>query len=355
MRPDVTLNHPFPTPPEPGALLEVAPGIHWLRMQLPFALDHINLWLLEDGEGWAVVDTGVNDEGTRAAWKTVLAGKRVTRVICTHFHPDHMGLAGWLCAEHGIDLTATLGEWLYGRMLSLEGGDDYHANQVEHYRRAGFDESMRAGVRERSGSYRHRVAPLPARISEIRDENLLTIGGKRWRVVTGSGHSPEHACLFCEELGVLISGDQVLPRISPIVGVWPQQPDGDPLGDFLASLQKLKTLPADSLVLPSHGLPFGGRSEGSLHARCDDLARHHEKRLGHLRAAAGEPRTALHLARTLFRRELDAQQVGFAVGETLAHANYLVARGEMVREMRDGVWAFRLAGTGFGTDGRSCP
>ncbi len=332
----MTLDHPFTTPPEPGASPEVAPGVHWLRMRLPFALDHINLWLLEDGDAWVVVDTGIDDEHTRAVWEAVLAGKRVSRVVCTHFHPDHMGLAGWLCERHSVELTATLGEWLYGRMLSLESGEDYHASQVEHYRRAGFDDAMLAGVRERSGSYRTRVAPLPARVSEIRDGSRLIIGGRPWQVVTGSGHSPEHAGLWCKELGVLISGDQILPRISPVVGVWPQQPDGNPLADFLASLEKLKTLPDEMLVLPSHGLPFRG-----LHARCDDLARHHAKRLDILRSAVAQPRTALELTRALFRRELDASQIGFAVGETLAHANYLLARGEMVREMgADGVWRY---------------
>lgn len=329
------LDHPFPTPPESGGTLEVFPGILWLRMALPFALDHINLWLLKDGDGWVVVDTGVDDPPTRAAWEQVLAGKRVTRLICTHFHPDHMGLAGWLAQEHGVDLTATLGEWSFGRMLTLEVGEDYAANQVEHYRRAGLDDDLLEGVRGRVGSYRSRVAPLPPFISTIRDGSRLNIGGLEWQVVVGRGHAPEHACLWCAEAGVLISGDQILPRISPIVGVWPQQPDDDPLGAFLDSLEKLKTLPADALVLPSHGLPFRG-----LHIRADDLLAHHAQRLDRLRAAP-VPATALELSRALFRRELDPQQMGFAVGETLSHANHLVVRGEWRRATRpDGVWEF---------------
>lgn len=329
------LDHPFPTLPAAGALHEVFPGIHWLRMALPFALDHINLWLLQDGDGWAVVDTGVDDVATRAVWLQVLAGKRVTRLICTHFHPDHMGLAGWLSREHGVELTATLGEWSFGRMLTLEVGEDYTANQVEHYRRAGLGEELLQGVRERVGSFRSRVAPLPPGISTIRDGCRLTIGGRQWQVVVGRGHAPEHACLWCDEAGVLIAGDQILPRISPIVGVWPQQPDDDPLGAFLESLEKLKTLPADALVLPSHGLPFRG-----LHARADDLLHHHAQRLDQLRAAP-LPATALELSRALFRRELDPQQMGFAVGETLSHANRLVSAGEWRRTTReDGVWLF---------------
>ncbi|MGE5516921.1 MAG: MBL fold metallo-hydrolase [Bacteroidota bacterium] len=329
------LDHPVPTPPAAGTLHEISPGIHWLRMALPFALDHINLWLLQDGDGWAVVDTGVDDTATRAVWQQVLAGKRVTRLICTHFHPDHMGLAGWLSREHGVELTATLGEWSFGRMLTLEVGEDYAANQVEHYRCAGLGEDLLQGVRERVGSFRSRVSPLPPGISTIRDGSRLTIGGRQWQVVVGRGHAPEHACLWCAEAGVLIAGDQILPRISPIVGVWPQQPDDDPLGAFLGSLEKLKTLPADALVLPSHGLPFRG-----LHARADDLLHHHAQRLDQLRAAP-VPATALELSRALFRRELDPQQMGFAVGETLSHVNRLVSTGEWQRTTReDGVWLF---------------
>lgn len=329
------LDHPFPTAPETGSMLEVYPGIHWLRMALPFALDHINLWLLQDGDGWAVVDTGVNDDATRAAWRHLLDGKRVTRLICTHFHPDHMGLAGWLAEDHGVALTATLGEWSFGRMLTLERGADYADNQVEHYRRAGFDAELLEGVRGRVGSYRGRVAPLPPSISTIKHGSRLSIGGRLWQVIVGRGHAPEHACLWCEEAGVLISGDQILPRISPIVGVWPQQPDDDPLGDFLDSLAMLKTLPTDALVLPSHGLPFRG-----LHLRTDDLLDHHARRLDMLRATT-TPATALELSRALFRRELDPQQIGFAVGETLSHANHLVKLGEWRRESRaDGVWLF---------------
>ncbi|HLO75252.1 MAG TPA: MBL fold metallo-hydrolase [Magnetospirillum sp.] len=333
--PRTPLDHPFATPPGPDAAIEVAPGIHWLRLPLPFALDHVNVWLLKDGDGWVVVDTGVDDPATRAAWENALAGKRVTRLICTHFHPDHMGLAGWLGERHGVALTATLGEWSFGRMLTLEVGPDYADNQIEHYRRAGFGPDLLEGVRGRVGSYRGRVSPLPPFINTIKDGSRLSIDGRDWRVVVGQGHAPEHACLWCPDAGVLISGDQILPRISPIVGVWPQQPDDDPLGDFLASLDMLKTLPADTLVLPSHGLPFRG-----LHLRADELLHHHAQRLDRLRAAA-TPATALELSRALFRRELDAQQMGFAAGETLSHANHLVELREWRRDCRDdGVWLF---------------
>lgn len=332
----VALDYPHPAPPALGTTLEVAPGLHWLRMGLPFDLDHINLWLIENGTGWAVVDTGVDDPPTRAAWERVLSGRRLDQLICTHFHPDHMGLAGWLAQRHGVTLTATQGEWVFGRLLTLETGEDYVANQVEHHRKIGFDPRQLDGIRSRSGRFRDRVHPLPPVIHTVREGSVLHIGTREWQVVEGSGHSPQHACLYCAADGILIAGDQILPAISPLVGVWPQQPDDNPLADFLASLEKLKTLPADTLVLPSHGLPFRG-----LRERADELIAHHQERLERTRNGADHPATVLELTAALFRRQLDDLQLGFAVGETLAHANYLVTRGELRRTLSEtGLWLF---------------
>lgn len=343
MEPAVTrlvLDHPFPTPPEPGCVQEVASGVLWIRMALPFALDHINLWAIEDTDGWTLVDAGIGDDSTLEQWEALfagpLAGKKVSRLICTHFHPDHMGMAGPLCERWGILLTATVAEWTYGRMLMLDQGPDYHANQVEHYRRAGYGEALLDGIRKRSGGYPLRIRPLPPAIATIRDGDVLRIGGRAWRVLVGNGHSPEHACLVCDELNVIISGDQILPKISPVVGVWPQEPDSDPLTDFLRSLEKLRLLPPDILVLPSHKLPFRG-----LHARIDDLIAHHDERLDRTREGCARPATALEVLKVLFPRELDEYQTGFAMGETLAHLNHLVTRGEVRRRAReDGVWIF---------------
>lgn len=338
----VQLDHPFPAPPETATTQEVAPGVLWIRMPLPFALDHINLWALADGDGWAVVDTGVGDDETLAHWDSLLAGplqnKPIKRLICTHFHPDHMGLAGPLCERFGIRLHATIGEWSYGRMLTLEGGPQYVDNQVDYYRRCGYDETMLAGIRERAGGYADRVKPLPASISTLYHDDVLRIGGRDWRVFVGRGHSPEHACLYCAELNVLIAGDQILPRISPVVGVWPQEPDSDPLRQFLDSLERLKaSFPADCLVLPSHKLPFRG-----LHERADELQAHHVQRLEQAAAACAEPVTAMAALRHLFPRPLDAQQIGFAMGETVAHLNHLVAMGRVRRHERaDGVWQYQ--------------
>ena len=338
----IALEHPFAEPPQPADILPVADGVLWIRMPLPFALDHINLWALEDGDGWTIVDTGVGNAETLALWQSLLAGplagRPVTRLVCTHFHPDHMGLAGPLSRQFGVPLTATSGEWSYGRMLMLEGGADYVANQVAYYRRCGYGPDLLDGIRQRAGSYRDRIQPLPTSISTIRHGDSLRIGGRQWRVFVGRGHSPEHACLFCPELNVLISGDQILPRISPVVGVWPQEPDAEPLGQFLDSLHRLKVaFPADCLVLPSHKLPFRG-----LHHRVDALLAHHQERLVRAREACATPITALQALPTLFRRPLDPLETGFAIGEAVAHLNHLMAQGVVERgENDDGVWLYR--------------
>ncbi|MGE5502955.1 MAG: MBL fold metallo-hydrolase [Actinomycetota bacterium] len=336
-----SLDHPFAKPPAAGTVIEVAPHVRWIRMPLPFALDHINLWALEDGDdAWTLVDTGVGNDETKALWQTLfdgpLAGRTPRRLIATHFHPDHMGLSGWLTGRFGIPLTATQGEWAFGRMLCIDDGDDYAANQVDYYRRAGYDDDLLAGIRERRNTYRGRVVPNPVSFNRIKDGDTLSIGGRQWRVIEGGGHSPEHACLYCAEAGILISGDQVLPRISPIVGVWPQEPEADPLSLFLAALGRLKDLPADTLVLPSHGLPFRG-----LHARIAELEAHHDERLAKTLSACEGKVTALEVLRVLFRRDLDPYQTGFATGETLAHLHHLMAHGKVVRDTRpDGVWVF---------------
>jgi glyoxylase-like metal-dependent hydrolase (beta-lactamase superfamily II) len=338
-----TLIHPFTEPPAAAQLMEVAPGVRWVRMPLPFALDHINLWVLDDGDGVVLVDTGLGNDATMVLWEEIFAGPlkgvKVNRLIATHFHPDHMGLAGWLCERLDVDLTAMMREWLFGRMLWLEDSADFVDNQLRYYTRIGLDAEQLEGVKERRNTYRSRIGMIPVRVVGIRHGDLLSIGGRSWRVIEGGGHSPEHACLYCEEAGLLISGDQVLPRISPIVGVWPQQPESEPLSLFLDALDRLRHLPADTLVLPSHGLPFKG-----LHTRIDDLKAHHAERLDRTLEACAAPATAVEVLKVLFKRPLDAHQLGFATGETLAHLHHLMKKGCVVRTLEtDGVWRYRRA------------
>lgn len=337
------LSYPIAAPPVPAQLMEVAPGVRWIRMPLPFALDHINLWVLDDGDGVVLVDTGLGNDATKALWEDIFAGPlkgvKVNRLIATHFHPDHMGLSGWLCGRLGVELTAMMREWLFGRMLWLEDSPDFVDNQIRYYTRLGLDEEALEGVRERRNTYRSRIDVIPVRVTGIRHGDVLMIGGRRWRIIEGGGHSPEHACLYCDEERLLISGDQILPRISPIVGVWPQQPESDPLTLFLDALDRLCALPEETLVLPSHGLPFRG-----LHTRVDDLKAHHAERLERTLEACAESVTAVEVLKVLFKRPLDAHQLGFAAGETLAHIHHLMASGGVTRSLGvDGIYSYRRA------------
>ncbi len=338
--PTSTLTFPVDAIPPPGELLGVAPGVHWVRMPLPFALDHVNLWLLDDGDGWCLVDTGFCNDSVKAHWRTLfdwaLAGRPIGRVVVTHFHPDHMGLAGWLIARYDAELLMARTEWLVARSLWLDDGADTAEAFARFYRRAGLPGGLVDALKHRNGIYRRSVSPVPPIFSRLQDGDTLTVGAREWRVIVGHGHAPEHLCLYCGELGLLISGDQVLPRISPNISVWPAEPDADPLDDFLASMPAFAPLPADTLVLPSHGPPFRG-----LGARLDQLGQHHRERLVETATACAGPATVMAVTGALFKRELDDHQFMFAVGETLAHLNHLVARGRITRSAdADGILRF---------------
>jgi glyoxylase-like metal-dependent hydrolase (beta-lactamase superfamily II) len=323
------LRFPVAAPPRPGETMTIAPGVLWLRMPLPFALDHINLWLIEDGPGWTIVDTGYAMPEAKAAWEQVfaghLAGRPVTRIIVTHFHPDHIGLAGWLAERWRVPLWITEKEWLYARVLS-RGSEDFVPLRRNFGRRAGLDAAASELFGDREKSYRRGVPSVPPVFRRIADGTTIEIGGRQWRVVVGEGHAPELACLYCAETGILISADQVLPKISPNVSVQPHEPAGNPLAQYLASLAKLREVPPETLVLPSHNLPFFG-----LHARIDELTAHHAMRCEELVAALDRPQSAVDVLPVLFRRPLDAHQTAFALGEALAHLHYLEARGVLGR------------------------
>jgi glyoxylase-like metal-dependent hydrolase (beta-lactamase superfamily II) len=329
--------------PEPGGTIEVARGIRWLRMPLPFKLDHINLWLLEDGAGWAIVDCGIARDETKALWRQVwgatLGGRPITRVIVTHFHPDHMGLAAWLTREWGVELWCSAGEYVMARAMRVIGTEDNdRAAHAEFYRRHGVDAAQLELLKKRGNHYPDVVLPLPGSFRRLEHGQSLRIGAHDWRVIVGTGHAPEHACLYCPDLDLLISGDQVLPRITTNVSVWPSEPEADPLAKYLGSLDLFRPLPADTLVLPSHDRVFTG-----LHARLDMLKRHHDERLDAVAAACkAKPVAAAQLIVLLFPgRELDTHQMGFAMGETLAHLHYLEGLGRLRREVdRDGVIRF---------------
>jgi glyoxylase-like metal-dependent hydrolase (beta-lactamase superfamily II) len=304
-----------------------------VRLRVPGPLRHVNGWILDDGDGVAVVDTGMDRPETRAAWERVLAGRRVSRVICTHMHPDHFGLAGPLCARDGAPLLMTRGEWLTGRLLRADARDAVPDAVVAWWVAAGWsaDEVATAQARGWAGFAKITADP-PMGYTRIADDERLRIGAAEWRVVVGSGHSPEHACLLDEAGGVLIAGDQVLPRISPNVSLGVLEPEADPLGAWLASIDRLRQLPADLLVLPGHGDPFT-----NLHARLDAMAAEHHDRLDALAERLREPATARDCFGTLFRRPVGPDMLGMATGEALAHLRRLERDGRVRAEWRDGV------------------
>ena len=340
MRPSESIAYPIAQQPAPGEAPEIVPGVRWLRMPLPFELNHINLWLLEEEDGWTIVDTGLNLDDIKRSWEAVLAAhcraKPVKRIIVTHCHPDHLGLARWLGEKTGAGTWITQGELLnaYAWFHQLPNYDV--EGMVGFFRRHGLDAERTALLEGRGPTYRGRVDGLPVEYRRLMEGELLRIGGNDWRVIVGYGHSPEHASLHCAELGVLISGDMLLPRISTNVSAMSSTPDGDPLGWFLDSIERLTELPEDTLVLPSHGKPFRG-----IHARAAQLAAHHEERFAALLAVLDAPKSACELIPTLFSRALDAHQTLFAMGEAIAHLNYLEHAGRVRRSSgADGVVRF---------------
>jgi glyoxylase-like metal-dependent hydrolase (beta-lactamase superfamily II) len=337
-----TPDYPFPKL-EYGQTLEVAPGIHWVRMPLPFALDHINLWLLADGESWTVVDTGYNVDRSREIWDEVLpnitGGAPVSRVVCTHFHPDHLGLAGWFVERFGASLWMTYTEWLQAHVAVSETITHDFDRWIEFYRDNGAPSDMTVGFKEVRAEFRDPWYRLPETVRRIQDNEEFTIGGRVWKVITGGGHSHEHASLWCPDMNVLISGDQILPRISSNISLWYTEPDGNPLRHYFDSFDKFRHLPKDVLVLPSHDYPFRG-----LHGRLDDLRAHHDGRLEIALEKCSEPQTASDVMPFLFTREIGVFEFSFAIGETLAHLNYLVGDGSLVRcHDDDGLIRYRRA------------
>jgi glyoxylase-like metal-dependent hydrolase (beta-lactamase superfamily II) len=325
---------PFGSPPQPGEARQVAPGVLWLRMRLPMAaLNHINVWALEDGDGWTLVDTGMQTAETATDWQDAFAGalaqRRVVRVICTHMHPDHIGLAGWLTRRHDCRLWMTRLEYVTCRMLVADTGREAPVDGVRFYRAAGWDDAAIEHYKARFGSFGKAVHALPDSYRRVVDGETLTIGGRVWHAVVGRGHSPEHLCLHCPELELLISGDQVLPGITSNVSVFPTEPDADPLTEWLSSLASIRERVSDDvLTLPSHNEPFRG-----LHARLDALIQGHEQRLVRLTQELCQPKRALDVFGLLFRRRIGLDLLSMATGESIAHLNCLIGRGLARRDL----------------------
>src|SRR5581483_713582 len=327
---DAPLVFPAPQPPEPGRVIEVAPGILWARIPLPFRLDHINVYLIEDGRGWAVLDTGIGNDPTRAVWEALtngpLAGRPLTRLILTHLPPDPLRLPGWLCERFGLPLLTSQTSYLSCANISLSPGALDAKPYRDFYLRHGLDPETTQRVATQGHGYLKMVSGLPPTFSRLVAGDSIEIGGRMFDVLTGNGHAPEQVMLYCAADKVFLAADQVLAKITPNISVWAVDPEGDPLGLYVRSLNELRSqIPPDVLVLPGHQLPFYG-----LHERSNALIAHHEVRCAAIaEACRAAPRSAAELVPVLFSRQLDPHQMSFAFSEVQAHVNYMLRRGDL--------------------------
>ena len=337
------LQYPHQSPPEFGTTQELATGVFWLQMPLPMSLKYINLYLLEDDDGWTIVDTGIRGEETRNLWHEIfndrLGGKPVTRVICTHMHPDHTGQAGFVCEHWQAPLLMSYSEYYQARSMSSMMRDGGNWQMTEYFQRAGIDEDFLIRMRESRSDFTPEPEdkPIPGSFIRLTDGDTLQIGGREWQVITGSGHSPEHVCLYCRELRVLLSGDQILPVITSNVSVHPTEPFANPLVGWLESHERFKALlPDDILVLPAHNLPFYGVKQ-----RLQQLIDHHEDRMLILEENCVEPRIAVDLLPFLFARKLETHSKFMALGECIAHLHCLMTRRRIERTLEGDVFKYR--------------
>jgi len=339
----MSINYEFDSRPDNGTTQNVADGIEWLRMPLPFSLNHINLWLLRDAKRWAIVDTGVGTSETRDLWTSVFAdamnGDSASHVIATHMHPDHVGCAGFLARHFDVDFWMSRDEYMMCRILVADTGRSAPEAGVSFYRNAGFTDEQLASYQGAFGFFGKFVTPLPEAYKRLSDGDVLTIGDHNWEVITGGGHSPEHACLYDRDRNLLISGDQLLPTISSNVSVWPTEPLANPLRDWFDSLHKLRaTIEENVLVLPAHGKPFRGAYE-----RVDAMIQEHEERLDTLRDYCTTPRRAIDVFPAIYRTKINDRNRIMATGEALSHLNYLIRTGELIAEHREEVIWYRTS------------
>lgn len=320
------LEFPWSDTPRPGEARAVAPGILWARLPLPFRLNHVNVWLLEEDHGWTVVDTGCATPEIIAAWTALLAGpmggRPVTRVIATHGHVDHIGLSGWMVSRFDADYVGTFAEWIWARLSHMHDVPGSASAHHDYLVRNGFDDAAAARLVKSRGRFVDLSSPVPGSITEIRDGETIRMAGRDWRVIVTRGHAFEHASFHDAHSGLLIAGDHLLPRISPVIAVYEMMPKADPLEDYLASFPQFDGVADGTLILPSHGSPYYG-----VRTRIEQLRQHHRQRLEATAECLRQPRTAVELARDMFPHIEGPDNIGFALGETLAHVNHLLLKG----------------------------
>jgi glyoxylase-like metal-dependent hydrolase (beta-lactamase superfamily II) len=340
------LNYPWRDPPSRGEAIELAPGVLWMRQPLPMKLDHVNVYALDDGDGWTVIDTGFASGLSREIWHSLIVGpmegRRINRLIVTHHHPDHVGLAGWFQSEHGAELLTTRTSWLMSRMLMLDVQQVPAEETLAFYRSAGMDPAIltkRAG--DRPFNYADIVAPMPLGYTRIAQGDVIDMGGRVWDVHIGNGHAPEHATFWSRNDNLVIAGDQILPSISPNIGVYATEPGADPVGDWLEACERLALLARrDHLVLGGHKLPFTG-----LPLRMRQLIENHHGALRRLLGFLDLPHTATECFMPLFRRSIGDGEYGLAMVEAVAHVSHLYQNGQVTRTRRDdGAWLYQRKG-----------
>lgn len=339
-----TLRYPWAEPPAHGEAVEVAPGVLWIRLPLPMALDHVNIYALDDGDSWTIVDTGIHSKRSVKLWESVLAGplqgKAVGRVILTHHHPDHIGMAGWLMERFGAELITSRTAWLMARMLILDEEERPTEQALAYWRSAGMDpEVFESRKHDRPYNFADVCYPLPVGYTRLKQGDVIRVGGRNWDVHMGNGHAPEHVTLWSRDDNLLLAGDQIIASISPNIGVYPTEPEADPLSDWLETCERLAGLVHDDhLVLPGHKLPFTG-----LPVRMRQLIENHHGALRRLRAHLDEPKVAADCFAPLFKRKIDHSTYGLALVEAVAHLNHLHHAGEVSRFRRsDGAWLWQM-------------
>ena len=338
------IHYPHETPPEKGTAREIADGIFWIRLSMPLGLDHVNVYALREPNGWTVIDTGLDTKLNRREWaaitKDYLRGDPISRVVVTHHHPDHVGLAGWFMAQ-GAELLMTRTAWLTARMLTLDEEQTPSPEAVAFWRGAGMDEALLSKrLDNRPFNFYDTVYPLPLGFTRLEEGAVHRLGGRDWVVHLGQGHAPDHATLWCQDAPLVLAGDQLLPSISPNLGVYPTEPMADPVAEWLESCVRFETMAReDHLVLPGHKLPYHG-----LPARLAQLSDNHHGALARLREhLRAEPRTAVDCFAPLFKRQIDEATYGLAMVEAVAHLNHLYHLGEVAREMdARGAWVWQL-------------
>jgi glyoxylase-like metal-dependent hydrolase (beta-lactamase superfamily II) len=336
------IRYPWAEAPSGAEAVEITEGILWLRLPLPMALDHVNVYALDDGDGWTVIDTGFDSNRTRATWEAILAGplagRPVRRVVVTHYHPDHVGLAGWFQAR-GAELVTTRTSWILARMLILDLQSLPVPETIDFWRGAGMAPDLLARhAAERPFNFADVVAPLPLGYSRIAEGDSIRIGGRDWLVRTGDGHAPEHATLWEAGGDLIIGGDQLLPSISANLGVYASEPEADPIAEWIASCRRFAVQAREGqLVLPGHKLPFTG-----LPRRLEQMIDNHVGALSRLEELLAEPKVATECFDTLFKRPVGEAEYGFALVEAVAHLNHLWKTGKVARERReDGAWLWQ--------------